>query len=112
LASRLLYHDRTIALTDEAMVIRGFTRILGRPRRVALADIVSFRLRERSNFPDGRLPPWGLDDEGVWYTRDRRRFRRAAAIELVLGDRVRVGFSPAHAGRVRDLLLQRGVTED
>ena len=111
MSSRILYQDRAAALSDEALVLRGFTKILGRPRRVELSRIVSFRLRAANEFPNEQLPTWGLDDRGVWFTRDPRRWRRTTAIEVTFDNGEAVGFSPAHASRFRDLLLELGVNE-
>ena len=111
MSSRMLYHDRVAALTDEALALRGFTKIFGRQRRVPLERITSFRLRPASDYPNEQIPAWGLDDRRVWFTRDPRRWRRTAAIEVTLDTEEIVGFSPAHPGRVRDLLVELGVTE-
>ncbi len=111
MSSRILYQDRAAALSDEALVLRGFTKIIGRPRRVELPRIRSFRVRAANEFPSEHLPSWGLDDRGVWYTRDPRRWRRQIAIEVTLTNGETVGFTPAHASRFRDLLLELGVKE-
>jgi hypothetical protein len=104
-----LYQDQTAALTSDALALKGFTKILGRRRRINIADISKVTLRERSEFPNGQLPHWGLDDNGVWYTRDRRRYRRATAVEITIVNGDVVGFTPAHASRLRDLLVSLGV---
>ncbi len=111
MSSRLLYQDHTAALTADALVLRGFTKILGRPRRIPITDIATFKLRDRTEFPNDLLPPWGVNDDGVWYTRDRRRYRRQASIELTFSNDHSVGFSPAHPTRFRELLLNLGVKE-
>lgn len=111
MSRRILYQDHTAALTDEALVLRGFTKFFGRSRRVALTGIKEFAMRDRAEFAQGQFPSWGVSDEGVWYTRDPRRYRRSTAIELVFTNGESVGFTPAHAGRFRDLLLQLGVKE-
>jgi len=111
MTNRILYQDRTAALMDDALVLRGFTKILGRPRRLALSQIVAFRVRERSDFPDEELPSWGKDDRGVWYTRDPRRWRRMQSIELTLDNGDQFGFSPAHLNRFRELMTQLNIPE-
>ncbi len=112
MSSRLLYQDRAVGLSDESLVLRGFTKMFGRPRRIPLNQIVSFRIRNRSDFPNEQLPRWGLDDRGVWYTRDARRWRRQSSVEVTLDDHQQVGFTPAHSGRVRELLIQLGISEE
>jgi len=112
LSSRVLYQDRTVALTEETLVLRGFTKVLGRARRIQIDQITSFRLRPQSEFPNGQLPKWGIDDRNVWYTRDSRRWRRQSAIEVTFINGETVGFSPAHANRFQELLLQLGVKEE
>lgn len=111
MSNHLLYQDHSAVLTSEVLALRGFTKILGRARRVPLDQIVSFRVRQRSEFPDEQLPRWGLNEQGVWYTRDRHRWRCRATIELKFATREPVGFSPAHASRLRDLLVGLGVSE-
>lgn len=111
MSTRVLYQDRTVALTEETLVLRGFTKVLGRARRIQLDQIESFRLRPQSDFPNGQLPKWGVDDRGVWYTRDPRRWRRQAAIEVKFTNGDEVGFSPAHVQRFRELLIHHGVKE-
>jgi hypothetical protein len=111
MSSRILYQDRTVALTDEAMVLRGFTKVLGRPRRVQLGQITSFAVLPESDFPNDRLPKWGVDDRGVWFTRDSQRWRRHHAIEITFANGETVGFTPAHPTRVRELLVRLGVSE-
>jgi hypothetical protein len=110
-SNRILYEDNTAALTSDALVLRGFTKIFGRPRRIPLSGVTTVHVRERSEFPNGQLPPFGITDDGVWYTRDRRRFRRHVAIELTFANGEKVGFTPAHASRLRDLLVQHNVKE-
>jgi hypothetical protein len=109
--TRVLYQDRTAALTDEAVVLRGFTRLFGRSRRVQLTQITSFHLRPASEYPNEQIPRWGVDDRGVWFTRDARRWRRRVAVELTFANGERVGFTPAHPNRFRELLMQLGVNE-
>ena len=111
MSNRVLYQDRTAALTDETIVLRGFTKVLGRARRIQLDQVASFRLRPQSDFPNEQLPRWGVDDRGVWFTRDSRRWRRQFALELTFASGETVGFSPAHAHRFRELLVQLGVRE-
>jgi hypothetical protein len=111
MSNRILYQDHAVALTSDAIVVKGFTKILGRSRRIELAGLTSFRLREQSEFPNGQMPPWGLNDEGAWYTKDRRRFKRHQAIEVTFVNGETVGFTPAHASRFRDLLLHQNITE-
>jgi hypothetical protein len=110
-STHILYEDNTAALTSDAIVLHGFTKVLGRARRIPLNGITTFQLRGRSEFPKTQLPSFGMSDDGVWYTRDRRRFRRQIAIELTFANGERVGFSPAHAVRFRDLLVQHSVKE-
>jgi hypothetical protein len=109
--NRVLYQDRTAALTEETIVLRGFTKVLGRARRISLSQIASFRVRSLADFPNEQLPRWGVDDRGVWYTRDPRRWRRQTAIELTFVNGEEVGFTPAHGHRFQDLLHQLGVKE-
>ena len=109
--SRILYQDRVCGLTEETLVLHGFTKILGRPRRIELKHIVSFQLRSADEFPNHSLPKWGVDDRGVWYTRDPRRWRRQHSIEITFDNNERVGFTPAHPTRFRDLLRHVGVSE-
>ena|SRR5665811_953449 len=105
----VLYQDRTTALSDDAVILRGFTRILGRARRVQLSQISGYRVRHQSEFPNSQLPRWGLDDRGVWYTRDPRRWRRQASIEITFHNGEVFGFSPAHPTRFAELLNELGV---
>ena len=109
MSSRVLYQDRTTALSDDALVLQGFTRILGRARRVQLSAIAGYRVRNQSEFPNSQLPRWGLDDRGVWYTRDSRRWRRHSAIEITFHNGDVFGFSPAHPTRFAELLNELGV---
>jgi hypothetical protein len=111
MSSRILYEDRVCGLTDESLVLRGFTKILGRTRRVELRNITSFTMRSAEEFPERRLPKWGIDDRGVWYTRDSRRWRRQHSIEITFDSGERVGFTPAHPARFRDLLRQLNLSE-
>lgn len=111
MSKKILYQDRTAALMDDALVLRGFTKILGRPRRLALGQIVAFRVRERADFPDGELPSWGKDDRGVWYARDPRRWRRARSIEIILDNGDQFGFAPAHPNRFKELMEQLNIPE-
>lgn len=111
MSTRILYEDNAIIVTSDALVLNGFTKLFGRPRRIPLAGIATVHLRDRSEFASGQLPSWGASDDGVWYTRDRRRFRRQTAVELAFVNGEKVGFTPAHAARVRDLLVQHAVRE-
>lgn len=111
MSTHILYEDNTAALTSDTIVLRGFTKFLGRTRRIPLTGIVSFHVRERADFPHMQLPAHGTSDDGVWYTRDRKRFRRQAAIEVTFANGERVGFTPAHAHRVHDLLVAHHVKE-
>jgi hypothetical protein len=69
-------------------------------------------IRDRSDFPSERLPEWGVDDEGTWFTRDSRRYQRQQAVILTFESGERVGLTPAHAQRFHDLLQQLGVNGD
>ena len=111
MSSHTLYDDHAVALTSDTLVLRGFTKFLGRARRIPLSNITNFRVRPRAQFDQNQLPGWGLNDDGVWYTRDRRRYRRDASIEIQFSSHEPVGFTPAHVARVRELLLKQGVTE-
>jgi hypothetical protein len=111
LLERLLYQDHATALSSDAIVVRRFTKILGRSRRIALGDIEWFTVRDRSEFPEQRLPDWGVSHDGVWYTRDRSRWRCRGAVEMALRGGHVIGFTPAHPARIRDLLVRQGVKE-
>lgn len=110
MSGRILYQDRVVALSEDAMVLRGFTKVFARPRRVRLDQIRSFRLRSETEFPDGRLPKWGVDDRGVWYTRDSRRWKRKESVEVTFLNGETVGFSPAHPQRFKELLQNLGLS--
>lgn len=105
-----LYEDQTVALTSTALVLRGATRFLGRTRRVYVADLVTFELKHRAAYPNQQLPRRGKSETGVWFTRDPRRWKRSVAIEIHLKNGESLGFTPAHAGRVEELLTRLGVT--
>ena len=104
-----LYHDRTTTVTSDFLLLRGVSKTLGRRERFALDAIVAFRLREATEYPYGRVPEWGISDDNVWFVKDPQRWRRRSAIELVLQDGRAIGFTPAHAARVAEILETRGV---
>jgi hypothetical protein len=110
-ATRTLYQDQSVSLTPEDLIVRGTSRILGRPLRIPLSAILEFRVRSRAEYPDNQLPAWGEDDRGVWFARDSRRWRRAQAFEITLSDGEIIGISPAHPERLRELLLRAQVTQ-
>ena len=104
-----LYHDRSLTLTSNFLMLRGVSKFLGRRENVPYENIVAFRLREGSEYPFGRVPEWGISDDNVWFTKDPQRWRRRQAIEIVLTDGRALGFSPAHASRVAEILTTQGV---
>ena len=101
-----LYHDRILTITNSYLIISGVSRILGRRERIPVDAIAGFRLRDESTYPHGQIPRQGLSDDNVWFTKDSNRWRRHEAIEIVLHDGRAIGFSPAHASRVSDILLK------
>ena len=104
-----LYHDRILTVTNSSLVVSGVSRIMGRRERIPLESIAGFRTRHESSYPHGQIPRQGLSDDNVWFTKDANRWRRHEAIEIVLHDGRAIGFSPAHASRVNDILLKLGL---
>jgi len=104
-----LYHDRILTITNSSLIISGASRIFGRRERIPVELVAGFRLRDESTYPHGQIPRQGLSDDGVWFTKDSNRWRRHEAIEVVLRDGRAIGFSPAHAVRVSDILLKLGL---
>ena len=104
-----LYHDRILTVTSSALIVSGVSRILGRRERFPVEAIAGFRLRHESTYPHHQIPRQGLSDDNVWFTKDSNRWRRHEAIEIVLRNGRAVGFSPAHASRVSDILLKLGL---
>ena len=105
-----LYHDSTVTITTDYVVVSGATRVLSRRVRIPLSDIVAFRYRADAAYPHGRVPQQGLSDDDVWFTRDSRRWRRKDAIEIVLNTGKAYGFTPAHATRVAEIFEKQGVS--
>ena len=110
-SSGTLYHDRCLTLTGHFLSLRGVSRFLGRHETIKFTDIVAFRLRSASEYPFERVPSWGISDDNVWFTKDSQRWRRRYAIEIVLQDGRALGFTPAHASRVAEILVSRGVAQ-
>ncbi len=104
-----LYHDRSLTLTSNFLILRGVSKFLGRRESLAYESMVAFRLREASEYPFGRIPEWGVSDDKVWFTKDPQRWRRRQAIEIIFADGRALGFSPAHASRVAEILTSQGV---
>ena len=110
-SSGTLYHDRCLTLTTNFLNLRGVSRFLARSETFEFSQINAFRLREAREYPYERVPAWGISDDNVWFTKDSQRWRRRQAIELVLNDGRALGFTPAHASRVAEILVSRGVTQ-
>lgn len=104
-----LYHDRSLTLTSNFLMLRGVSKFLGRRENISYENIVAFRLRDAAEYRFSRVPDWGISDDNVWFTKDPHRWRRRQAIEIVLADGRALGFSPAHASRVADILSAQGV---
>ena len=109
-SSLTLYHDRSLTLTRHFLVLRGVSRLLGRRATIEYSQILAFRLRDARDYPSGRVPAWGISDDNVWFAKDPQRRRREHAIELVMKDGRALGVTPAHASRVAELLIGRGVS--
>ena len=107
----VLYHDRSLMLTSHFLVVRGVSRFLGRRTSIEYSQIVAFRLRDAREYPFERVPDRGISDDNVWFAKDPQRWRRRHAIELVMRDGRALGFTPAHASRVVELLISRGVSQ-
>ena len=110
-SSGTLYHDRCLTLTNHFLMLHGVSRFLGRKETIEFAQIVAFRLREAREYPFEQVPSWGISDDNVWFTKDSQRWRRRQAIELVLQDGRALGFTPAHASRVAEILSGRGISQ-
>ncbi len=110
-SSGTLYHDRCLALTSHFLILHGVSRFLGRKETIEFPQIVAFRLRNASEYPFEQVPSWGISDDNVWFTKDSQRWRRREAIELVLRDGRALGCTPAHASRVAEILISRGVSQ-
>ena len=110
-SSGTLYHDRCLTITINFISITGVSRFLGRKETFEFTQIVAFRLRDAREYPFDRVPAWGISDDNVWFTKDSQRWRRRQAIELVLQDGRALGFTPAHASRVAEILASRGVSQ-
>jgi hypothetical protein len=110
-SSGTLYHDRCLTLTGDFLMLRGVSRFLGRSELIEFSQIAAFRLREARDYPFERVPSWGISDDNVWFTKDSQRWRRRQAIELVLKDGRALGFTPAHASRVAEILSGRRVPQ-
>ena len=110
-SSGTLYHDRCLTLTNNFLNLRGVSRFLARSESIEFSQIKAFRLREARDYPYERVPAWGISDDNVWFTKDSQRWRRRQAIELVLHDGRALGFTPAHASRVTEILVGLGVTQ-
>ena len=110
-SSGTLYHDRCLTLTNDFLVVKGASRFLGRKEEIKFSQIVAFRLRDAREYPFAQVPSWGISDDNVWFTKDSQRWRRRQAIELVLQEGRALGFTPAHANRVAEILIGRGVSQ-
>jgi hypothetical protein len=110
-SSGTLYRDQCLTLTNHFLMLHGVSRFLGRKETIEFPQIVAFRLREAREYPFEQVPSWGISDDNVWFTKDSQRWRRRQAIELVLRDGRALGFTPAHASRVAEILISRGVSQ-
>jgi|GEM_PF-1312159 hypothetical protein len=110
-SSKTLYHDRCLTLTSHFLVLNGVSRFLGRKETIEFTQIVAFRLRGAREYPFEQAPSWGNSDDNVWFTKDSQRWRRQEAIEIVLRDGRALGFTPAHASRVAEIFIARGVSQ-
>lgn len=108
---KVLYSDSICTLTAKTVTVRGATKFLGRRVTIDLSRVQRFAYREKQAFPNGQLPSHGIADDGTWFTRDGSRWRRRGALLLLLDDGTKLGFTPAHAQRVRDLLRELRLPE-
>ena len=99
----VLYRDRWVICTDTHMVIRGYYFPLGASKAIRYADIKSVSCVKMGALT-GKWRLWGTSSPRHWAHLDLHRPKKAAALVLDLGRRVRPFITPTNPERVRDII--------
>lgn len=100
----MLYDDGRIALDDEGLTISHY--YLWGSKRLAYSSIRSVK-RHPLTPVGGKWRIWGSGDLVHWWNLDPERRRKATALELDVGGRVRPMITPDDPDEVERLLNER-----
>ena len=107
--SPLLYSDRLVSITEEAITFRHYSLPFGSPRRVEFSDIDHFTC-EVPTIMNGKYRIWGTGSFTVWYPLDSHRPERDRIFFATLtGRTMRIGFTVEDSSQVMTILSRKGL---
>lgn len=108
----ILYQDKLVELTDEAIVFHEYYFPFGTDKRLPWAEIERIEVRTPS-FWTGSWRFWGTGDFRTWFPKDYGRASRDRIFLAVLrGKFRRIGFTVENSARVTELLAGRGLLRE
>ena len=111
-ASRTLYQDQLIAITDHEIVFHRYYFPFGGDRHVPFSDIESIQVRPPSLL-GGSWRLWGSGDFRTWFPQDFARPSRDRIFILLLRGRFnRIGFTVEDSPRVIEIMKERGFSPE
>ena len=99
----ILYDDGRIACDETDLIIRWY--YLWGTKKISYTSVRSAKSRPLT-FRRGKWRLWGSGDFVHWYNLDRGRPKKATALEIDLGGRIRPTITPDDPEKVLGILTQ------
>jgi hypothetical protein len=107
--SPVLYSDRLVSITEDAITFRHYSLPFGSPRRVEFSDIDHFTC-EAPTIENGKWRIWGTGSFAAWYPLDSHRPERDRIFFATLaGGTMKIGFTVEDSAQVMTILSRKGL---
>jgi hypothetical protein len=107
--SPVLYSDRLVSISEDAITFRHYSLPFGSPRRVEFSDIDRFTC-EPPTVTNGKFRIWGTGSFSTWYPLDRHRpDRDRIFFATFTGRKMRIGFTVEDPDQVITILSRKGL---
>ena len=110
MASRFIYSDKLVEITEYSIVFRNYYFPFG-SRRVAFSKIESV-VAEEPTWPNGKWRVHGTSDLLTWFPRDWKRNSRDRIFFVRFPNRRRrIGFTVEDSHTVTNILTEKGLLQ-
>ena len=105
----LLYSDRLVSISEDAITFRHYSLPFGSPRTVEFSAIDHFTC-EAPTVTNGKYRIWGTGSFSTWFPLDIHRPERDRIFFATLtGKKMRIGFTVEDPQQVRTILSRKGL---
>jgi hypothetical protein len=105
----LLYRDKLVELTDDALVLQQYYFPSGKSKRIPLAQIARVVVKPNTVMT-GKYRMWGTGDFRIWFPFDGAREGRDVVFYLRLNSQfIQPAFTVEDSARFSELLVYKGL---